>query len=79
MFDWQTCQVLHPTTIPIRGCLLQVWGVIILHGLEVSTQILSHPLMASMAIHPMCVIVIIQYKRIPVWCPTYRTLICLLV
>lgn len=73
-FFGQTCQVLLPTTIPVRGSPPQVWVVIILPGVEASIQISAHPHMASTAIHPMYVIVNIRSKTIPVWCPTSPTL-----
>lgn len=75
----ETCQVLLPTTIPIRGSLTQVWVQTILLGVEVSTRILAHPHMASMAIRPTCVIDSILCRMIPVWCPMYPTLTCQLV
>lgn len=78
----ETCQVLLlllPTTIPIRGSLPQVWGLIILRGVEANTQILAHPPTASTAIHPTSVIGSIRSKMTPVWCPTCPTLTCQLV
>lgn len=71
---FQTCQVLLHITIPIRGSLLQVWGLNILRGVERSIQNLARPHTASTAIRLTCVIDSIQSKTTPVWYQTYHTL-----
>lgn len=72
----ETCQVLLPITIPVRGSLHQEWGRITLHGVVASTLILARHHMASMAIRPTCVIGSILSKMTPAWCPMYPTLTC---
>ncbi|TNN61733.1 Calcium homeostasis endoplasmic reticulum protein [Liparis tanakae] len=66
----------HTTLTMLKEIILQVWGLIILPGVEASTQILPNPHMASMATHPKCVIVSSQCKMTPVWCQMYPTLTC---